>query len=406
MSMYYAYDGQNRRIWSWNGGVDTYGDLTNYAVNVYTPVGQKLGAYKFSVALLGGTYTPTMQVSLASSDQYFGGRRLAVMDQLGSAGGNTATAGSFFPWGEPKATNPQDTWSYATYWADSATGLDYANNRYYSNAYGRFMTADPDQSSAKPSDPQSWNRYAYVTGDPVNKNDPTGLDDEDDDDDDGGGGGGGAPQQPTSGGGGNKLKKKSSFPLCNPQNSASEEADLKFIASNYSSAMTGANTIQTDLHALNPNLNIDTGALAVTFLQWSASETGTPNGWGTAYLLGIQNNYFGMQVGAAGSIPCTGIQYVPGSTNACYSPGTSFASELFSGLSAVPHTLNNPNPGDVSYLGDLLGTLESNPNAGTATILQAIANAGWNPSPSYGSKDAGANVQGRLNCLKQNGYIQ
>jgi RHS repeat-associated protein len=66
-------------------------------------------------------------------------------------------------------------------------------NRYYSNQYGRFITPDPaGQGAAVPQNPQSWNRYAYVTGDPVNRNDPHGLygdepDPDDDDDDDGGG---------------------------------------------------------------------------------------------------------------------------------------------------------------------------------------------------------------------------
>jgi hypothetical protein len=52
-----------------------------------------------------------------------------------------------------------------------------ANNRYYSNAYGRFMTPDPYAASGGPSDPQSWNRYAYTRGDPVNRFDPRGTDD-------------------------------------------------------------------------------------------------------------------------------------------------------------------------------------------------------------------------------------
>jgi hypothetical protein len=38
------------------------------------------------------------------------------------------------------------------------------------------MTPDSYAASAKPSSPQSWNRYAYVIGDPVNHNDPTGHD--------------------------------------------------------------------------------------------------------------------------------------------------------------------------------------------------------------------------------------
>jgi RHS repeat-associated protein len=59
-----------------------------------------------------------------------------------------------------------------------------ANNRYYSNAYGRFMTPDLSVLGGSPSAPQSWNRYGYATGDPVNRIDPSGLltcsDDQDD----------------------------------------------------------------------------------------------------------------------------------------------------------------------------------------------------------------------------------
>jgi RHS repeat-associated protein len=97
-----------------------------------------------------------------------------VMDQLGSAGTNTSPGPSYFPWGEPRNTNPQDAWSFATYWTDSASGLNYAKNRYYSSAYGRFMTPDPS-SSSDANNPQNWNQYAYVIGDPVNANDPEGL---------------------------------------------------------------------------------------------------------------------------------------------------------------------------------------------------------------------------------------
>jgi RHS repeat-associated protein len=168
----YCYDAQNHRFFMWTAGtVDGYGNATSYSVVAYSPSGQKLGTYLFAPqqpSYQHGPYTPYMLVTLASSDQYFGGRRLAAMDQLGSAG-------TYYPWGEAKGgTNPQDTWSYATYWRDSATGLDYANNRYYNNAYGRFMTPDPYTASGGPADPQSWNRYSYVEGDPVNGIDPTG----------------------------------------------------------------------------------------------------------------------------------------------------------------------------------------------------------------------------------------
>jgi len=165
------------------GGRDTLGNATGYTVNMYSASGQKLGAYTFQPTTWehGGFYTPVIQVTLSSSDAYFGSRRLAVLDQLGSAaptpGGLSAT---FYPWGEFRgSTNPQNTWSFATYWRDSSTGLDYANNRYYSSQYGRFMTPDPYRGTSggpgDPNKPQSWNKYAYTTGDPVNWIDPQGL---------------------------------------------------------------------------------------------------------------------------------------------------------------------------------------------------------------------------------------
>jgi len=51
--------------------------------------------------------------------------------------------------------------------------------RYYASSYGRFNTPDPYQAAANgandPSTPQSWNKYAYVLGDPVNAIDPRGT---------------------------------------------------------------------------------------------------------------------------------------------------------------------------------------------------------------------------------------
>lgn len=48
-------------------------------------------------------------------------------------------------------------------------------NRYYSPVYRRFTSPDPYRASGGPADPGSWNRYAYVNGDPINFSDPSGL---------------------------------------------------------------------------------------------------------------------------------------------------------------------------------------------------------------------------------------
>jgi len=170
----YVYDSQNERIANISTNGYACGNPTppSYTLSLYSPIGQqKLGDYALSAQYVQGWQNPWwMEVTpVGSVNQYFGGRRVAVMDQLDSVG-------NYFPWGEDKGgTSPQDTWNFATYWRDSSTGLDYANNRYYSNAYGRFMTDDPSGDSWDPYNPQSWNTYAYVVGDPVNMNDPSGL---------------------------------------------------------------------------------------------------------------------------------------------------------------------------------------------------------------------------------------
>ena len=80
--------------------------------------------------------------------------------------------GDHYPYGEQKgATVP----SFATYTRDTFTNLDYAINRYYSPTTGRFLSPDPYQPSGGPASPGSWNRYSYVSGDPINFNDRRGL---------------------------------------------------------------------------------------------------------------------------------------------------------------------------------------------------------------------------------------
>lgn len=58
---------------------------------------------------------------------------------------------------------------------DIATGLDYFGARYLSGAQGRFTSPDPLMASAKASNPQTWNRYAYALNNPLRYVDPDGL---------------------------------------------------------------------------------------------------------------------------------------------------------------------------------------------------------------------------------------
>jgi RHS repeat-associated protein len=120
-----------------------------------------------------------------------------AVDRLGSVRWSTMASHTYYPYGVEYTATANDMEKYATYTRDTLTGLDYAVNRYYSSIWGRFTSPDPYGGSVRLSNPQSWNRYSYVTSDPVNGHDPSGLDDAIDcpDDaiclfDDGGGGGG------------------------------------------------------------------------------------------------------------------------------------------------------------------------------------------------------------------------
>ena len=164
----YAYGPDNQRVWK---------KRTDGSEEVYftSMSGQRLGIYQVYALL------PTqLQFWQKETRIYFGGRPVATRDvndtttpaypdRLGSIG-------SYFPYGEERTATASDKDKFATYYRDGTTGLDYAMNRYYSPQYGRFVTPDPYQASGAAANPGSWNRYGYVSGDPVNKNDPTGLD--------------------------------------------------------------------------------------------------------------------------------------------------------------------------------------------------------------------------------------
>ncbi len=59
---------------------------------------------------------------------------------------------------------------------DSESNLDHTLFRKYSSNLGRWMTPDPaGLATVDPSNPQSWNRYAYVLNNPLSAVDPLGL---------------------------------------------------------------------------------------------------------------------------------------------------------------------------------------------------------------------------------------
>ena len=174
----YSYKPGNKRIWKGTGyaynGQSTL--PANEELTFWSTTGQKLGTFSLTQYQPGGPNTlPQLVAAQTATNYYFGGRLIknttgyVTPDRLGSIG-------KYFPFGQERpsaTTNGKE--KFATYFRDSETGLDYADQRYHQVGMGRFMTPDSAQS-AHSKNPGSWNRYAYASGDPVNGNDPTGRD--------------------------------------------------------------------------------------------------------------------------------------------------------------------------------------------------------------------------------------
>jgi RHS repeat-associated protein len=173
----YAYDAQNKRVWSCAATGSGPYPCTSQTYFFYGPDGKLLAQFTpvytpWDQNNQGQTFPATLTFQASGGRSYFGGRLLGDEDRLGSRG-------KYFPYGDDRSNPPpaNDQVKFATYTRDSATGLDYADQRYYSSTYGRFASPDQYMASAGPKNPQSWNRYSYTRGDPVNRFDPSGLDD-------------------------------------------------------------------------------------------------------------------------------------------------------------------------------------------------------------------------------------
>jgi RHS repeat-associated protein len=187
-----AYDVENRLTWTTGTGAYTYigydpsgkrvtqidmvngSQFQNERIHFYSITGQRLGTYTLSSS---GTY-----FSATSLNLYFGGKLMrsagvtVATDRLGSVRGNSSGERmAYWPYGQERTGTPDGREKFGTYFRD-VHGSDYADQRYYDYGAGRFHTPDRG-SSVNLRTPTSWNKYIYGSDDPVNRYDPSGLDD-------------------------------------------------------------------------------------------------------------------------------------------------------------------------------------------------------------------------------------
>ncbi len=164
-----GYDPANRKLW-WRDPVSNC-----LCIDFWLPTGEKLVTYRIDeyVYPQGNWDIGYMQFKPVARNLWFAGRLVRFPSGATEWPDRLSSNARHHPYGEERGTSSTE-YKFATYQRE-ASGLDYALNRYYSSVYGRFLSSDPYRASGGPSDPGSWNRYAYVQGDPVNLFDPQGL---------------------------------------------------------------------------------------------------------------------------------------------------------------------------------------------------------------------------------------
>jgi RHS repeat-associated protein len=166
-SVQYGYDAEGRRV------LKQYSD-GGTAVYVYDALGKLAAEYS------SGGEMVACRTCYLSSD-YLGSVRMVTDASANVVGRHdylpfgeempTGTAGRAWPFGNADGTDQRFTGKER----DQETGLGYFGARYFSAAQGRFLSSDPFNAGADPTDPQTWNAYAYVRGNPLNLVDPSGM---------------------------------------------------------------------------------------------------------------------------------------------------------------------------------------------------------------------------------------
>ena len=178
---YYGYAPDNKRVYRRKAnGVEEW--------TLYGAGGEKLVVFAAAGTTSNAVYGVWIaDVAIVSRSVWFAGKLIfegypaaqsnpvmsgVYQDRLGT---NRAGGARYLPFGEELTATAGDRVKFGTYTRDSFTGLDYADQRFYASTYGNFTTPDPSMENVDYTNPGSWNAYAYTNGDPINGNDPTGL---------------------------------------------------------------------------------------------------------------------------------------------------------------------------------------------------------------------------------------
>ena len=173
--------------------------VTHIAVNQLNPMVSATGlaaghVYRWRVTATDNVNNVAIAnldvASVATVKTYaFGSQRIAMRagehmrwlhgDHLSSVNSMTDETGAvvgrqlYAPYGELRAELGKDgSWGWATHRKAESNGLTFMRARWYAAGIGRFVQADSVVPA--PGVPQTFNRYAYASNSPVQRNDPSG----------------------------------------------------------------------------------------------------------------------------------------------------------------------------------------------------------------------------------------
>jgi RHS repeat-associated protein len=161
----YAFDGNGKRIKTTKGSVSEYALYERSGALVYSEVGTTKTSF---VGLAGRALVELKNVSGTITPTYLHPDWLGSPRKASNASGNVLWNESFDPFGN-KMNGVSEKVGYTGHASDSESGLTYAQARYYDPVVGRFLSPDPIRQLV------DFNLYAYVGNDPVNRTDPTGM---------------------------------------------------------------------------------------------------------------------------------------------------------------------------------------------------------------------------------------
>jgi RHS repeat-associated protein len=184
-----TYDGENRVTVSTNGSSSGAYTYDGGGLRVQKISGTTTTVYIFSASKVVAEYDNGAAPTAPSREYiYTGETLLARIDSTGTkyfhqdhlsnrmvtdSTSHIVEQMAHYPFGESWYNTSGDKLFFTSYERDSESGNDYAQARYYASRLGRFSSTDPLAGAT--TNPQSLDRYAYVTNDPCNSEDPSGA---------------------------------------------------------------------------------------------------------------------------------------------------------------------------------------------------------------------------------------